>query len=57
MKSYLRTHATPKNTDELRAGIKAFWKTLTPSVCKRYIGHLRRVIPIVIQVDGAPSGF
>ena len=57
MKSYLRTHAKPKNTDELRAGIKALWKTLTPSVCKRYIGHLRRVIPKVIQVDGAPCGF
>jgi transposase len=57
MKTYLRTYAKPKSTDELRAGIKAFWKTLTPSVCKRYIGHLRRVIPKVIEVDGAPSGY
>jgi hypothetical protein len=28
MKTYLRTYAKPKSTDELRAGIKAFWKTL-----------------------------
>ena len=42
MKSYLRTHAKPKNADELRAGIKAFWKTLTPSVCKHYIGHFKK---------------
>ena len=57
MKNYLRTHAKPKNTEELRAAIKEFWKTLTPSVCKCYIGHLRRVIPKVIEVDGAPSGY
>lgn len=57
MKNYSRTHAKPKSTEELRAGIKAFWKTLTPSVCKRYIRHLRRVIPKVIEVDGAPSGY
>ena len=57
MKNYLHTHAKPKNTEELRAGIKAFWKTLTPDVCKRYVGHLKRVIPKVIEVDSAPSGF
>ena len=57
MKNYLCTHAKPKNTAELRAGIKAFWKTLTPDACKRYVGHSRRVIPKVIEVDGAPSGF
>ena len=57
MKSYLRTHVKPKNTQELRAGIKAFWKTLTPDACKRYVGHLRRVIHKVIVVDGAPNGF
>ena len=57
MKTYLHTHAKPKNTEELRAGIKAFWKTLTPNACKRYVRHLRRVIPKVIEVDGAPKWF
>ena len=37
MKNYLRTIAKPKNTQELIHGIKSFWKTLTPEVCKRYI--------------------
>ena len=32
MKNYLRTHAKPKNTEEFRAAIKEFWKTLTPSM-------------------------
>lgn len=54
MKNYLRTHAKPKNTEELRTGIKEFWKTLTPDACKRYVQHLQRVIPKVIEVDGAP---
>ena len=57
MKNYLRTTAKPKNTEELRTGIKAFWKTLTPEICKRYVGHLRKVIPKVIEVQGEPSGY
>ena len=57
MKNYLRSTAKPKNTQELQMGIKAFWKTMTPEVCKRYVGHLRKVIPEVIKVDGAPSGY
>ena len=48
MKNYLHTHAKPK---EYRT------KTLTLDACKRYVGHLRRVIPKVIEVDSAPSGF
>ena len=57
MKNYLRTTAKPKNTQELIHGIKSFWKTLTPEVCKRYVGHLRKVIPKVIEVQGEPSGY
>ena len=57
MKNYLRTTAKPKNTQELRDGIKAFWKTLTPDVCKHYVGHLRKVISKVIEVQGEPSGY
>ena len=57
MKNYLRSTAKPKNTQELRMGIKAFWKTMSPEVCKRYVGHLRKVIPKVIEVNGAPSGY
>ena len=46
MKNYLCTHAKPKNTDDLRAGILG---KLPPAVCKRYVGHLRKVIPKVIE--------
>jgi transposase len=57
MKNYLRSTVKPKNTHELRMGIKEFWKTMTPEVCKRYVSHLRKVIPKVIEVEGAPSGY
>lgn len=57
MKQYLRIHVKPKNIQELKQGIRQFWHTLTPAVCKRYIRHLKKVIPKVIEEDGGPSGY
>lgn len=57
MKTFLRKEVKPHNLGEVKAGIRRFWKTLTPAVCKKYIGHLRRVVPKVIQEDGGPTGF
>lgn len=57
MKQYLRTYAKPKTVPELKDGIKQFWKTLTPQVCTKYIDHLLKVVPKVIEVNGAPSGY
>jgi len=57
MKQYLRSQYKPKNLDELKAGIEKFWHSLTPEVCQKYISHLRKVIPKVIEVQGAPSGY
>ena len=57
MKQYLRNTFKPKNLDELKEGIQEFWQTLTPEVCQRYISHLDKVIPKVIQVNGEPSGY
>ena len=56
-KNYLRTNIKPKNLQELKDGIKEFWLTLTPSVCQKYIGHLKKVIPKVIEENGGPSGY
>ena len=56
MKTYLRDKHKPKNMAQLKAGIKLYWKKLTPEVCTRYIDHLRKVIPDVIKEEGAPSG-
>ena len=47
----------PQNLDQLKDGIQPFWSTLTPSVCTKYIQHLDKVVPKVIQVEGDPSGY
>ena len=57
LKQYLRTVVEPRTIEELKAGIQKFWQTLTPAVCQRYIAHLRKVIPKVIEENGGPSGY
>ena len=57
LKQYLRNIYKPRNLDQLKEGIRQFWATLTPEVCQRYIGHLNKVIPKVIQENGGPSGY
>ena len=60
MKNYLRDvhfrNPENRNLNGLKAGIKAFWKTLTPKVCSKYINHIKKVIPIIIQREGDASG-
>lgn len=38
-------------------GITQFWMAVDIPKCTRYIRHLRRVLPHVIEVDGAATGF
>ena len=51
------THHKPKNLQELKDRIRLFWLTLTPEVCQRYIGHLHKVMPKIVEVEGDPSGY
>lgn len=57
MKTYLRDKCKPKNLEQLKKGIKAYWKTLTPALCTRYINYLQMVMPAVVKEKGAPSGY
>ena len=57
MKYYLRHHFKPRDIQSLQTGIKKFWMSMTPDVCRKYIGHLDKVIPKVVEVDGAASGY
>ena len=57
MKTYLRDKRKPKNLEELKDGIRTYWKMLTPEVCGRYIDHLQKVLPAVVQEEGGPSGY
>ena len=56
MKTFLWYKVKPKNFVELKRGIKAYWKSLTPETCSRYVNHLQKVLPDVIREKGGPSG-
>ena len=57
MKEYLRREVKPKVKQELIDGIQEFWATVDIAKCTRYIRHLRKVIPRVIELDGAATGY
>ena len=57
MKHFIRTTAKSRNKEELLQGIHSFWATVTPEKCCRYIEHLRKVMPKVIEVNGEATGY
>ena len=53
LKQFLTHTVRPTNKQELVNGIKLFWSMkLTIEQCVRYINHLHRVIPVIINKDG-----
>ena len=57
LKEFLRARVKPRNQEELIEGIKSFWGTVTPEKCCKYIGHLNKVIPKVIELHGDATGY
>ena len=57
LKEFLRREIKPKNKQELVDGILAFWNTVDIAKCKKYIRHLRKVVPRVIELNGAATGY
>ena len=51
-KEYLRREIKPHSKQELIDGILKFWKTVTIPKCRKYINHLHKVIPKVIELKG-----
>ena len=47
----------PKTKDELVSGIGEFWDTVTVEKCTKYINHLKKVIPKVIELHGGATGY
>ena len=56
LKHHIRKRVKPSIKDELVAGIHEFWKTVDWRKCERYINHVHKVIPIVIERKGKASG-
>ena len=54
---YLRREVKPTTKDQLINGIDQFWRTVTVTKCCKYIGHLKKVIPTMIENNGEATGF
>ena len=57
MKEYLRREVKPKTKEQLIEGIEQFWSTFDAPKCCRYINHLHKVIPQVIDCVGCAGGY
>ena len=57
LKEYVRREVKPETKDELVAGILRFWQSVTPEKCVKYIRHLKKVMPKVVELEGAATGF
>jgi hypothetical protein len=57
LKEFIRREVKPKVKQELIDGILEFWSTVDVAKCRKYIGHLQKVIPVVIENEGNATGF
>ena len=57
LKEFIRREVKPSTKQQLVDGIKSFWKNVDVTKCQRYIGHLKKVIPKIIQEEGGPTGY
>ena len=57
LKEYLRREIKPTTKDALVNGVKSFWETVDVAKCTKYIGHLKKVLPCVIEMNGRATGY
>ena len=57
LKEFIRREVKPQNKSDLILGIKRFLNTVNSQKCCKYIKHLRKVIPRVIELRGAATGY
>lgn len=57
LKEYIRREIKPQAKEELVDGIIQFWKTVDFIKCRKYIRHLDKVIPKVIELEGDATGY
>ena len=57
LKEYIRREVKPTSKEDLVQGILQFWETVDVAKYTKYIRHLRKVIPKVIELKGEPTGY
>ncbi len=57
LKEYLRRVVKPRTKDQLISGILEFWETVSIEKCRKYVGHLKKVVRKVIEMNGGPTGY
>ena len=57
LKEYIRRVTKPKTKQQLVDGITEFWSNLTVVKCTKYINHFKKVLPKVIELNGAATGY
>ena len=57
LKEYIRREVKPHTKGELISGIEEFWNTVDIEKCKKYIKHLRKVLPRAIELNGDATGY
>ena len=57
LKEFIRREAKPTNKEELIRGILNFWDRVDAHKCCRYIDHLKKVLPKVIECNGDATGY
>ena len=57
LKEFMRREIKPKTKEELVKGIEQFWTTVDIAKCTKYIQHLRKVVPKVIELKGQATGY
>ena len=57
LKEHIQGVKKPKTKQELTDGIKEFWDELTVTWCVKYINYLQKVLPKVIVLNGAATGY
>ena len=57
LNEFIRREVKPITKDQLIQGITQFWITVDVAKCSKYIGHLKKVISKVIELEGAATGY
>lgn len=57
LKEYIRREVKPHLKQELIDGIVKFWDTVSIAKCRKYINHIHKVIPRVVELSGEATGY